>query len=261
MSKRSSLNRVGASLGVLLVLFHFVTEYAVAKKNFKGLFGSYRREKFTENEGNDSDWGADIILSTLYPLSSMANSTTSVASGSSVAMPKTISFDVELNLYKTFGYNTMVFFNIGHYSYDSRQQTQAQATTDENNNDVSAITQYNNLATTIIPLMLGIKYRFSRSDFVPYLGASAGISLMSRKITYNYSNLSHEDSTTPLTFQGFGGFEFFFAPGAGLRVELGVWTALAPEVVKNTNSAAVESIIFPSNPLAVRYASGVFFLF
>jgi hypothetical protein len=44
---------------LLTLLFLFINESAAfgAKKDFKGLFGSYRRDKFTENEGRESDWG------------------------------------------------------------------------------------------------------------------------------------------------------------------------------------------------------------
>ena len=54
---------------LLLLLAFFIAADAFAeKKDFKGLFGSYRREKFTENEGNSTDFGVDLSLSTLLPV-------------------------------------------------------------------------------------------------------------------------------------------------------------------------------------------------
>jgi hypothetical protein len=260
-----SASKKAAYVGLFLLLFQLSSEVAFAKKkDFKGLFGSYRREKYTENEGNDSDFGMDLMLSTLYPVSSFASS---VDAGNNSSMPATISFNFELNFYKTFGYHTMAYLSIGHHAYDTRQalSTQLSNPIDENGNptttDISNISQFNLYEQTSIPVLLGLKYRFSRSDFVPYIGVAGGISFMTRKASYNFSNLSHEDHPKALTFQGYGGFEFFFAPGAGLRLELGVHAALAPEKVNVTNSTQVPNIIFPKNPIALRYASGVFILF
>jgi len=256
-----AFSRKAAFAGIFLMLLHWSSDYALAKKkDFKGLFGSYRREKFTENEGNASDVGMDIMLSTLYPLTSFANTTTTPTTDLGAPMPGTISFNVELNFYKTWNYNLLTYLSIGHYAYDSRSPVANQPAT-EGGGTAVLYTQYNLLDMRIIPVMAGVKYRFGRSDFVPYIGAGAGVSFITRDITYNYSNLTHTDSSTPLTFQASGGFEFFFAPGAGLRIELGAWMALLGSSTKNTNSVLVESIVYPENPLAIRYASGIFFLF
>ncbi|MFM8313527.1 MAG: hypothetical protein ACKOA8_04515, partial [Deltaproteobacteria bacterium] len=59
---------------LLLLCFGFDFEAQAAKKDFKGLFGSYRREKFTENEGNSTDFGMDLMLSTLLPVTSVVKS-------------------------------------------------------------------------------------------------------------------------------------------------------------------------------------------
>ena len=59
------------SLICLLVLcFGFEFQAYAAKKDFTGIFGSYRREKFTENEGNKTDFSSaevhcDVIIDDL----------------------------------------------------------------------------------------------------------------------------------------------------------------------------------------------------
>lgn len=235
------------SLLAILVFGVLAEDVCLAKKkDFKGLFGSYRREKYTENEANDSDWGIDLMLSTLFPMSGLVSTTTGGA------MPTTISFNTEANLYRTFGYNLMVYVNFGRYSYETRQSTGS--TTGQQ-------TQYNLFSMTISPLLMGVKYRMSRSDFVPYLGAAGGVSFVTRTASYNYANLVNTDSQTPITVQGFGGFEFFFAPGAGLRIEVGAHVMLLPAKTMDTNSSTVPSVQNAANPVALRYASGVFILF
>src|SRR5947209_5497597 len=59
---------------LLGLLLSFAVDAAQAKKDFKGLFGSYRREKFTENEANPSDFGIDLLLATMLPLSPVVKS-------------------------------------------------------------------------------------------------------------------------------------------------------------------------------------------
>ena len=63
MKRSTQLLLLGVFIEVLIG-----AEAFAAKKDFKGLFGSYRREKFTENEAGSGEIGVDILLSTLLPV-------------------------------------------------------------------------------------------------------------------------------------------------------------------------------------------------
>jgi hypothetical protein len=65
---------VKAFLFILLGLTCAVDAFAATKKDFKGLFGSYRRDRYTENEGRSTDFGMDLMLSTLIPVTNIVSS-------------------------------------------------------------------------------------------------------------------------------------------------------------------------------------------
>ncbi len=92
------------------------------------MFGSYRREKFTENEGNPTDIGVDLMLSTLFPLSPIVKDVESTG-GAANALNYSAFFNVEGSVFVTLAYNWEIFLNAGYFSYDTRKQNQASSAT------------------------------------------------------------------------------------------------------------------------------------
>ncbi|NQW45543.1 MAG: hypothetical protein HQ462_09085 [Deltaproteobacteria bacterium] len=249
---------------ILLVLsFGFEFEALAAKKDFKGLFGSYRREKFTENEGNRNDFGFDLLLSTLLPITSVAKS----AQDSSLTFsPLNYStfFNVEASLWFSLGYHWAIYANVGKYSYESRKQ---------NDKPIDPKTPvFHHFELDATPAIAGVRYRLSQDDIVPYISLGIGMAYVHRKgftegaaiVTNGNSSIySEEENKTVACGHGAAGIEFFFAPKAGLRVEASAYYMNLPERTIDPGGSPENrpKIQFQSNVWSLRYASGIFFLF
>ncbi len=224
-----------------------------ARKDFKGLFGSFRREKFSENEAHSTDFGVDLLLSTMLPMSALATSTERTTDAYSPLATSTF-FNVEGNFFVTFNYNWQIFANVGWYNYDTRKQNTIYT---ENSQPT-----YQQFEMEAVPLLLGVKYRFSTDDIVPYVGFAAGISHVRRKAFYDYSSISLQDINDVASAQAIFGVEFYFSSQAGIRLETSAFYMKLPTNTLNQGSLPTNPIInMEANPIMIRYASGVFFLF
>ncbi len=236
-----------------LLALCLASEAMAAKKDFKGLFGSYRREKFTENEGRSTDFGLDLMLSTLLPVTSLANSTTTRGDGGA-AMSYATFFNAEVAFFFTLSYHWEIHFNIGYYSYDTRKE----------NSPPGATPQFHLFEMEAFPLMAGVKYRFSTTDIVPYVGLGAGMVYARRKGYYDYIDTAYDESfSTGLAAQATLGVEFFISPRTGIRLETSAMYLGMPSKTFDTGGVPTNFpiVIYQSNPIAVRYASGLFVLF
>ncbi len=233
-----------------LLALCLVSEGFAAKKDFKGLFGSYRREKFTENEGRATDYGMDILLSTLLPVTSLVNSNENSVATSGTPMAYATFFNVESSFFFTVNYNWQVFFSVAYYSYDTRKQKSGGGTP-----------QFHLFSLEAAPLIAGVKYRFGAGDIVPYVGAGAGMVYSHRKAYYDYSNSADETYSWGLAAQLMGGLEFYISPRAGIRLEVsGMYMGLTSKTFA-PGQAILPAMFYQPNPIAVRYASGLFLLF
>jgi hypothetical protein len=253
-----------ASLLILLALC-IATDSFAEKKDFKGLFGSYRREKYTENEGNETDFGVDLMLATALPVSTLVKvDATSTAPGdmanSALGTPVGSSafFSGEIGFWMTLWYHWQLFANIGYYTYDSRLQNPSTSACAQMGNG-ACFTQY---SMQVIPAVLGLKYRFGRSDIVPYIGGGAGLAYITRVGSYDYSPLSNTVYSTGLVAEGTAGLEFFISAKVGLRLEMSGMYLQLPALVYNSGGTASANplIKYQANPLLIRYSSGLFIL-
>ena len=247
----------------LVLSFGFEFEALAAKKDFKGLFGSYRREKFTENEGNRNDFGFDLLLSTLLPITSVAKSAQDNSLNFSPLNYSTF-FNVEASLWFSLGYHWAIYANVGKYSYESRKK---------NDSSTDALPVFHQFELDAIPAIAGVRYRLSQDDIVPYISLGIGMAYVHRKgftegasiITNGNSSLyAEEEYQTVACGHGAAGVEFFFAPKAGLRVEASAYYMNLPKRTLEpggTSIAIRPKIQFQSNVWSLRYASGIFFLF
>jgi len=247
----------------ILMVAALFSEAAFAKKDFKGLFGSYRREKFTENEANSSDFGMDIMLSTLLPLSPLVKSEETTRGAEGSPMHYATFFDIEASFFYTLNYHFELFANIGYYTYETRKEntvfTQAE------------LPLFQQFEMDVIPLVLGVRYRLTTDDIVPYIGAGAGPAYVRRKGYYDYSPvLFKEQFMNVLAAQILVGVEFFFASNAGIRLEMAAhylrlpadsYDALGSSAAPGSAVGQLPILNFQSNPWSIRYASGIFFLF
>jgi len=227
---------------------------SAANKDFKGLFGSYQRDKFTENEAHDSDWGVDLSLSSLLPVTSVVNSTsTSGADGS--PMRYSTFFNLEGSLLWSLAYHWQFYASVGRFSYDTRK---------ENLNTDEAQALFHQFEFKAMPILLGVRYRFGVEDIVPYVGLGAGVSRVTRKGFYDVTGSPvNEEVSNMVTGQLQGGVEFYFSSRAGLRLEI---SALYFNAKKFTFEGGSPKTVFPDiiyqpNVFTLRYASGLFFLF
>jgi len=227
---------------------------SAANKDFKGLFGSYQRDKFTENEAHDSDWGVDLSLSSLLPVTSVVNSTTTSGTGGS-AMRYSTFFNLEGSLLFSLAYHWQLYASVGKFSYDTRKEN---VSTDENQ---ALFHQFEFNAT---PILLGVRYRFGLGDIVPYLGVGGGVSRVTRKGSYDVAgSVVNEDVSNMITGQVQGGLEFYFSPRAGLRLEVSAFYFNAKKFTFDSESDpnVFPAMIYQPNVFSIRYASGLFFLF
>ena len=236
----------------------FATE-AFAKKDFKGLFGSYRREKFVENEARQNAFGMDILLSTLLPVTPIVKSSeTDATESSATPMNYAAFFNFETTFFFTMSYSWEIFANLGYYSYETRKEN---STADPNDSKLPLFHQFEMDA---VPLVLGLKYRFSTDDIVPYAGFGGGLSYVHRKAFYDYDKVQFYDSTVyPLVLEALGGVQFYFAPNAGLRLEIAAhYMGLTTKVYQTTGSPGGHPVFtIMGAPISLRYASGIFFMF
>lgn len=238
----------------ILILIGFSTPTLAAPKNFKGLFGSYKRDKFTENEAQNSDWGVDLSISSLLPLTSVVKST-STAGGAGDSMRFSTFFNVEGSLLFSLSYNWQLYASVGHFSYDTRKEI--------NNGDLTKAL-FNQFEFKAIPVILGTRYRFSEGDLVPYLGLGVGFSRINRKASYDIAgSATNERTDSVITGQVQGGLEFYFSPKAGLRLEVAAHYFKTPEFRFDAtpDPAVLPHLVYQPNVFSVRYASGLFFLF
>jgi Outer membrane protein beta-barrel domain len=239
---------------LLCLCFGFEFEAMAAKKDFKGLFGSYRREKFTENEGNSTDFGVDLMLSTLLPVSSVVKSAES-SDLTFNSLNYATFFNVEASFWFSLGYNWAVYADIGHYSYDTRKQTASSA------NSTQPIFQKFELEA--VPAVAGIRYRLSREDLVPYVSLGVGMAYVKRSGSTEGQYTASDLYQTVACGHGAVGLEFFFAPKAGLRVEASAYYMNLPQYTFDPTGTIAQrpQLQYQSNVWSVRYASGIFFLF
>lgn len=242
---------------LLVLALTFAVDGYAAKKDFKGLFGSYRRERFTENEANPSDFGIDLMLSTLIPLSPIVKSQESVG-GAPAALNYATFFNIEGGIHFSLSYNWLLFASIGYYNYDTRKENSATGLQNP------ALPLFHQFEMRAVPVVGGVKYRFSTEDIVPYVGIGVGTSFVTRHGFYDYSpQVSDEEHLTALTVEATLGVEFYFSARAGIRMEASAFYMKLPEKTFNSGAAPgdLPILIYQGNPTSIRYASGLFFLF
>ncbi|NBX76046.1 MAG: hypothetical protein EBQ92_05785 [Proteobacteria bacterium] len=238
----------------ILLLLGLSTPSLAARKDFKGLFGSYQRDKFTENEAHDSDWGVDLSLSSLIPVTSVVNST-STPGAAGDAMRFSTFFNVEGSLLFSLAYNWQLYASVGYFSYDTRKEI---------NNGSLNQALFHQFDFKAIPVLLGTRYRFGSGDLVPYLGLGVGFSRVERKGSYDIGGApTNEQIDNVITGQVQGGLEFYFSPRAGLRLEIAAHYFKTPEFRFDAGTPVntFPHMIYQPNIFSVRYASGLFFLF
>jgi len=242
---------------VLLELTLCVPSFA-AKKDFKGLFGSYRREKFTENEARSTSFGVDFMLSTLFPLTPIVSSAESRSVGLT-PLSSSSFFNFEASFFLTLNYNFELFANVGIYTYETRKENTER-------NDPS-LPLFHLFEMDAYPMVLGVKYRLSTDDIVPYIGAGMGLAYVRRKGFYDNSpGTMDQEFSTVLTGQVTVGLEFFFSSNAGIRLESSAMFFKLPERTfdpsgPSGNPAFLPILSYQANPWLIRYASGIFVLF
>ncbi len=237
----------------LCLEFFAVTNAYAAKKDFKGLFGSYRREKFTENEAGAGEIGVDLMLSTLLPVTPLIQSQEAV-SGAKANLNYATFFNLEGAITYSLTYNWLLSVSAGYFNYDTRKKTASSS---------DARPTFHEFTMTSAPFLLGVRYRLSQNDIVPYVGVGVGASFVNQRGFYDSSTQERKRAFTAPTGQLVGGFEFYFAAKAGIRMELAAyfmkmtsedWTSGAPP-------ADLPTFNFQGNVWSVRYASGIFFIF
>ncbi len=243
--------------GVFILIFAtLLCDSALAKKDFKGLFGSYRREKFTENEANSSDLGVDLMLSTLLPLSPLVKTEEDTRGAAGTAMHYATFFNVEASLTYSLIYHFQLFANIGYYTFETRKENTKYTQTD--------LPLFQQFEMDAIPLIFGVRYRLSTEDIVPYFGAGAGPAYVRRKGFYDYDPVRFKETfVNVLAAEIVAGLEFYFAPNAGLRLETSAFYLRVPADTYDAGGSVNQHPIinFQGNPWSIRYASGIFYLF
>lgn len=227
-----------------------------AKKDFKGLFGSYKRERFVENEGRNNVLGVDVMLSTLLPLTTVVKSSEDDRTGNQGSMNYATFFNVEASAFYTLAYNWELFLSVAWMNYETRKENSKFRD--------PALPLFHQFEFEAIPVILGVKYRFSMEDFVPYVGLGAGMSYVRRKSYYDYNtSLVDQEYKSPITAEAILGAEFFFSSRAGLRLEVATYYFNLPERLyyNDGDPARFPYMRAQGNVWSVRYASGVFFLF
>lgn len=242
----------------LILLLGFQLDAWGAKRDFKGLFGSYRRERFIENEANSSDFGVDIMLSTLLPMSAIVSSQESTG-GEYKPLNYSAFFNGEIAVNYSLSYNYELFLSGGYYTYETRKQNE---TPESGSTTKRAIFHIYELTAT--PIILGLRYRLNNEDLVAYLGAGIGMTTARQKAYYDYnSSVNYDQTFNAVTGELLLGFEFYFAARAGIRLEMAGYLFNFPETsfAAGGTPAINPNFKFSASPILVRYASGLFFLF
>lgn len=248
-------------LTIALLILCFSND-AFAKKDFKGLFGSYRRERFTENEAREDAFGVDILLSTLFPLQDVVRSQED-GTGATKALNYSVFFNFEGTVWYSINYNWVLTGTFGWYNYSTRK---------ENNltlNDPASTQQpiFHEFDLTAFPLVAGFRYRFLRDDIVPYFGAGIGMAFTTRKGSYDNDPpgaYTHTVKESVLAGHVAAGLEFYFSPNAGLRIEASGFYLNVPAktmAVSNGVIGSTPTFLAQAHPISIRYASGVFVTF
>jgi hypothetical protein len=235
-----------------------VTDALASGKDFKSLFGSYRREKYTENEGNSSDFGVDIMLSTLLPVTPVVNNQEAVG-GLQNPLYYSAFFNVEGEIFYSLHYNWQLFLNLGYFNYDTRRQEGANTTC-----GLAGQICFSQFNMTAFPALLGVKYRLGSEDIVPYIGIGAGVAWVTRKGSYdNNQTLFGQYSETAPSGEAILGVEFYISSRAGIRLEASAYYMNLKPLTYTTNAAPENfPILYMQGSVwSVRYASGVFVLF
>jgi len=204
-----------------LLLFAFATDGICAKagKDFKGMFGSYRRNQFVENEGNATDFGINLMLSTLLPMSSVVSSSGGSPAISSDTLHYATSFNLEVEFHLSIAYHWQTYLRVGYIDYDTRRENPTSGNE----------SRFHEFSLRALPLIGGLKFRFGRDDLVPYIGIGAGVSYVERRAYFDYSNADQRLFGTVLTFEGVVGIEYYFASRVGVRLEIsGYYMKLDP---------------------------------
>lgn len=225
---------------------------AQQKKDLRALF-SFRREKFTENEARSSDFGFDLMLSTLVPVSPLVKSIEAVG-GTAAPLNYSTFLNFEGSVFMSFNYHWQVYLSGGYYTYDTRKENAA---------SVPTLPQFHQFSMSAIPVMAGVKYRFGTTDIVPYVGIGGGIAFGNRRASYDYNTVNFlEEGFTAVTGQLIGGFEFYISPRAGIRMEASAFYMKVPSGGYSAGNApaALPFFQFEGSIVTMRYASGLFFL-
>lgn len=234
-----------------VVLCFFPEQSLGAKKDYKGMFGSFRKERFTENEGKATSFGMDVMLSTLFPLTDIVTSTEPTVAES--ALNYASFFNFEITAYMNLAYHWQLYGRLGSYNYETRKENEV--FTDP------TLPLFHEFTMTAVPLVGGIRYRFSRSDVVPYVGVGVGIVYTDQLSGYDYSTTSQRVYSVNLAGEATLGLEFYFSSRAGIRLESNVFFMQLDSRTFAPGSSSSPSFNIKGNPLSLRYASGIFVLF
>jgi len=251
----STTKQRSAVLISLFIIGLCADTFAANKKDFRGLFGNYRREQYVENEGRNSDVGMDIGLSTLLPVTPIVQSLEAVG-GTPSSLKYATFFNFELGFFLSLNYHWELFANIGYYNYETRKENTVYQD--------PAQPLFHQFEMTMIPAMGGVRYRFSTDDIVPYLGIGLGIAYTKRKGFYDYSDPTfHQQYLNAIVGQVVGGFEFYIAARAGIRLEVSAYFMNLPsfDFQPGAGITTFPLISYKANPWSVRYSSGLFVLF
>lgn len=242
------LKAVGACL-----LLGLCVELQAAKKDFKGLFGSYRREKFIENEARSTNFGMDLLLSTLVPISPVIKSQ-ETRGGEIANLQFATFFNLEAAFFFTLNYHWEIVTSVGWYNYDTRK---------ENKRTDPALPVFHLFEMEAYPIIAGIKYRLTTDDIVPYVGAGVGFSYVRRKGFYDNGAQFDQEFSNVVTGQILAGLEFFFHPQVGIRLEAAAYYFRLNPRSFDTGGVLENHpiLLYQANPWLVRYASGIFLLF
>lgn len=244
--------------GAYLLLLFVTSDLWAAKRDFKGLFGSYRRERFVENEARSTDFGIDIMLSTLLPVTNIVSSQESL-NGSFNPLYYAAFFNGEISFLLSLNYHFETFLSIGYYSYETRKENAAIDSGQPLN------PRFHVFELTAVPVIVGLRYRLGMEDLVPYLGVGLGMSSVRQRASYAQDTSTlDEQPFTPVTWELLLGCEFFFSSRAGVRLEMAGYVFHLPGGTFSPgsgNPAVLPNFKYSTTPIFIRYASGLFWLF
>ncbi len=221
---------------------------AVAQEPLRGFLGSYR-EKYTENAARDFQFGVGVQAGSLFPVSAVV---TSSPTGSTLSTPYqyNASFNLEGEIHFSLAYPFQLFVQGGYSTYSARQAMPGTSGTS---------IEFQEFSLGALPLLAGVRYRFSRGDIVPYIGLAAGVTQIERKGYFDFNPALLQETLWVATLEGALGLEFYFAEYGGLRLEVSGYYWGLPQT-QFSPSGVANTITFLPSFVAVRYASGLFFL-